>query len=147
MKNDRRAAALFLLATVPLPTAGLLLSLVFFPGEAWAKAAFALSKVWLVAAPLVWLWAVEKRRPQVPRLSWKGMAAANLTGVVIFAAIGGAWLLIGRERVDAAAMAGLMREAGLANGWLYLAAAACCKEACFEREAQAFGRLWRPGAR
>lgn len=123
MQTHRRAAALFLLATVPLPTVGLLLSLVFFPGEPWAKAAFAASKLWLVVAPLAWLLLVEKRRPRAPRFSWGGMLAANLTGAVIFVAIGGAWLLFARERVDAAAMAALMREAGLTSGWLYLAAA------------------------
>ncbi|BAM04323.1 CPBP family intramembrane glutamic endopeptidase [Phycisphaera mikurensis] len=141
MENDRRAALLFLLATVPLPTVGVTLSLVLFPEAWWSKAVFALAKAWLVAAPLAWLWLVEERRPRIPPFSWRGMGAANATGAVIFVAIGLAWIGFGRERVDAPAMAALMREAGLRNGWSFLAAAAywCTVNSLIE---EYFWRWW-----
>lgn len=116
-------AALFLLATLPLPTLGTTLSLALYPEATWSKVVFALSKVWILAAPLIWLWFVEKRRPSIPRWSNRGMLAAHGSGALIFVVIAAVWYGFARERIDLPQMAGRIREAGLGHGAVYLAGA------------------------
>ena len=125
--NRRRLALIALLLTAPVQLLGTTAAMVWFPESTLAKAGFAAAKVGLMLAPVLWLIGVERTRPRIPR--WKrfpwgrGMAAAHVTGLLIFIAIALFYLLLGRQWIDAEAMRQRVVEMGLDRKWLYLAGA------------------------
>jgi hypothetical protein len=124
-RRDDRAdppglAALALLLTVPLPMLGTTLAMVWYPDAVWAKALFFLAKLWLVAAPILYLVLIEKRRPRVPRWSSRGILAAHITGVVTFVAIVGVYLLVGRTWIDLEPVTAKAAQLGLDRWPVYL---------------------------
>lgn len=94
----------------------------FAPGAGWAKTAFALSKLWILILPLVWLIWMDRRRPKVPRLRGAGMWAACLTGSLIFNAIAAGYWLIAKPLnwIDVAAMSQRAIEIGLDTPMRYI---------------------------
>ncbi|MEO1237656.1 MAG: CPBP family glutamic-type intramembrane protease [Planctomycetota bacterium] len=125
-KRRRRALAVLLLVT-PVPLIGTTTAMVLFPDAAWAKALFAAAKVAILLVPLVWLWRVERVRPRLPRwrgFPWgEGMAAAHITGVVIFIAILAAYFLVGERWIDTATMLEKIEQMGFDKKAVYLAGA------------------------
>jgi len=125
--SRRRAAILALLLIAPVPLLGTTLAMVWFPDATWAKVGFGLAKVGLMLAPIVWLLKVEKIKPRIPR--WKnfpwgdGMLAAHATGILIFIIIAATYHFIGESWIDTTLMREKITQMGLANKWLYLAAA------------------------
>ncbi len=113
-------AWLALLLTATVPTVGTALSMVWFPESTWAKAVFGLAKVWILVAPLVWLWKVEGVKPRFPRWSNRGMVAAHVTGAMIFAVIAGAYVGFSHAWIDPAEMLAKVRQFGLDRLGLYL---------------------------
>lgn len=121
--HHRFRAALFLLLTVPIPILGTSLAMVWQPDALWPKAVFFVAKLWLFAAPVVWLLRIEKAKPRFPRWSQRGMLAAHATGIAIFASILIAYLTIGQAWIDVEPTLDRIREMKLDNVWLYLAGA------------------------
>ena len=122
MKRSQ-AALLVLLIVAPIQLVGTTAAMVWFPDSAAAKVGFGVAKVLLMLAPLAWLVGVEKVRPRVPRWSGRGMVAAHVTGLLIFAAIAAGYYTLGRHWIDAALMRDKVRAMGVAHPWLYLAGA------------------------
>lgn len=122
-----RAAFLALLLTAPVQLIGTSLAMVAYPDALWAKVAFGLAKVGLMVAPLIWLIKVEGVRPRIPR--WKnfplgpGMAAAHVTGLLIFVIIAAGYWFFGRHWIDLTLMRDKIVQMGLDNRLLYLAGA------------------------
>ncbi len=143
--NRRRTALLALLLIAPIQLIGTTAAMVWFPDSTVAKVGFGLAKVLLMLAPLAWLIFYEKQRPRLPR--WRGlspplgpplgpeshgrgrgfrdsgMLAAHVTGAIIFVVIAAAYFLVGRHWIDTSLMQAKVRQMGLDNLWLYLAAA------------------------
>ncbi len=115
----RGAALLALLLTAPLPSIGTWLAMVALPESTVAKALFMAAKVWLLAAPLLWLRLVERQPLRPPRWSNRGMIAGHATGIVIFLGILAAYLLVGRRWIDTSLMLGKIEQLGLDRWWLY----------------------------
>jgi len=125
--NLRSQAVLFLLLTAPIPILGTSLAMVWQPDAVWPKVVFFVAKLWLFAAPVVWLLRVEKTKTRmaswIPRWRQKGMLAAHATGIVIFVSILIAYLTVGRAWIDVEPMVDRIRQMKLDNAWLYLAGA------------------------
>jgi membrane protease YdiL (CAAX protease family) len=122
-----RRPMLALILLVPVPTLGVLCAMAWFPGVA-GQAAWAVSKAWLVALPLVWLIGVDKGALSVspiPRDRRRGAVIAGMvSGAAIFALIVGGYAVLGRSWIDVDAVRAHMIEVGLDRRWLYLGAAA-----------------------
>ncbi|MEM7577652.1 MAG: type II CAAX endopeptidase family protein, partial [Planctomycetota bacterium] len=118
--NRTKQAWLFMGLTATVPILGTTLSMVWFPGEAWAKVAFGLAKIWILLAPLLWLWKVERVRLRIPRWSNRGMGLAHGTGVLIFAVIAGTYYGLAHAWIDPAVMLEKVRQFGLDRLSLYL---------------------------
>lgn len=112
-----------LLLTVPAPSAGVLAAMYLWPDTAFGTAIFAVSKVWLFAMPVIWLRLVD-RQP----FSWSpprhgGFGFGLLSGLVISAAIGIAYLALGPLLIDFPAMRTQLAAVGLDQPVRYLAGA------------------------
>jgi len=106
------ASALALAILLPAPSLGTWLGLSVLPGKPSGRVLFFIAKVWLVALPILWRLALERRS-----LSWSpprrgGFAAGALLGLGISAAILGAYLTIGPSLLDP----GAVRRMGAATG-------------------------------
>jgi len=121
-RRSGRQAAAALAMTVPAPTLGLLAALYAWPDSAGGQLAYGLFKLWLIALPVLWLVVVDKRRPQIPRPSRRGMAAGIGTGAAIFGVILGAYALFGHW-IDADSMARQIGVVGLGAPGIYIAGA------------------------
>jgi len=107
-------ALLALLLLVPAPSIGVALAMMLEStrGTLIGQGAYVLSKVWIVALPIIWLRFVE-RQP----FSWSpprkgGFGVGIALGLAISAAIVLGYWLIGRRHIDAA----MLRDAVTANG-------------------------------
>jgi hypothetical protein len=110
----RRLALVALLLLVPAPSVGVALAMMLdsTQGTLVGQGAYVLSKVWILALPLLWLKLVE-RQP----FSWSparkgGFGTGIALGLAISAAIVLGYWLIGRHYIDAA----MLRDAVNANG-------------------------------
>ncbi len=119
--SSRRSASFWaLLLTASAPTLGVLLTMYAFPDAAWAKVVFFTLKLWVFAAPILWLIYIQKTRPRLPRWSNRGMLAGHATGAAIFVCIVLGYLLIGRAWIDLGPMRERIAQMNLDNPWLYL---------------------------
>jgi membrane protease YdiL (CAAX protease family) len=116
------SAAWALALLVPAPTVGVIFGLIVAPGPV-GQAVWTVSKVWLLALPVVWLMAVDRRRPALPRWRWAGMPAGMATGLGIFAAILAAYFAVGRHWIETEAVRSRAVAAGLSSPAIYLAMA------------------------
>jgi len=119
----RRASAIALLVLLPAPTVGVLFALYLMPGTAIGQAVWSLSKLWLLAVPLAYLLLIERGRPSWSPPKHGGLLVGTLTGVVIFAAIIGAYYTFGYRWIDAEKVGALAKEAGIASPLILLAGA------------------------
>lgn len=122
---ERRRAILALFLLVPAPTLGALAAFVIVPGPV-GQALYGLAKLWIALLPLVWVLAVERRRPTlrvrpVDRRAWLEGLAIGLglcTGLLIL------WRLGAARMLDIDVLRGALDRAGVSGGAEYLAVAA-----------------------
>jgi membrane protease YdiL (CAAX protease family) len=84
-------------------------------------AAWSLAKVWLLAFPLGWWFLVEKGRVSFSPPRDGGLLVGLASGVLIAAAIWGAYVLAGVSAADAQHVRDLAAKNGLTNPSLYIA--------------------------
>jgi membrane protease YdiL (CAAX protease family) len=112
--NDaKRSAFVALLLLVPVPSLGVAAA-AFRPDEL-GRVVFAAGKLWLLVFPLIWLVAVDGRRPHIPRPSARGIGTAWLTGGLIAAVIVAAYLTFGRAWIDIESYRRELSALGLAD--------------------------------
>lgn len=125
-RPPKYASLLALLITAPVQFVGTMLAMVVFPDSIWAKVGFGVAKILLMAAPVVWLIAVEKSWPRIPpfkNLLWgKGIIAAHVSGVLIFATIAIVYY-VGNSAIDTSHFRHKIVQMGLSNLWIYLVGA------------------------
>ncbi len=119
-RRETKLAVLALLLLVPVPAIGAAAGLVFLKGPV-GQAIFAASKLWLVAFPLFWRLAVDRKPISFSKPSNGGFVVAGVLGAVIAAAIFGAYFWFARGWIDAEAMREVITEAGLAKKGRYIA--------------------------
>ena len=126
--DDRPAspgrAALALLLLVPAPTIGVTCAMLLFPDTWYGQSVHLFAKIWLLTLPLLWVIFVERGRLRLPKLSWQGMPAGLISGVLFLGVIIGAWELFAHNMVDIAMFKDKMTEVGLSTPMRYLGFAA-----------------------
>ncbi|MHC4129323.1 MAG: CPBP family intramembrane glutamic endopeptidase [Planctomycetota bacterium] len=123
--NEKRLALVGLLLLVPVPSLGTWMGMVAAEGPV-GQTVFAASKIWTFALPVVWLMVVERTRPRIPLPARRGMAAACVTGSIIFVAIAAAYWLLGRQWIDVELMRTEAEEIGFTRTSFLLGAVYWC---------------------
>ena len=116
--RSRRAALLGLLLIVPVPTISVVVALFLLEGST-GKAVALVCKLYVLLLPLVWTIKVDRHRLRLVRPPRAGMIAGVISGVVIFAAMLGAYQLL-RHGIDTAPLRAKAQATGLADLRLYL---------------------------
>lgn len=123
MQTNKRAL-LALLLLVPAPSLGVAAAMFWWPELAVGKIIFLVSKIWLVALPLVWLLFID----HAP-LSWSpprngGFIPAIVSGILISATVFAAYAIAVRfNALDAATVTERAAKTGLNRPALYIAGA------------------------
>lgn len=111
-----------MLLLVPAPSIGTALAMGFdaTQGTALGQSAYAFSKVWLVAFPLVWLLWVERGRLSFSPPQRGGFAVAAGIGVTLAAGIAGAYFLLGTLLIDPQQVRAAAEQNGIGTPSAYL---------------------------
>ena len=116
-------ARLALMLTVPASTLGVFISTVIAPGSV-GQGIFTLLKVWLVLLPLVWATRIDGDRLRLPRLTRQDILAGLGLGLIMFAAITGAYGLFGPQWIDFNDIRAKAAQVGLTSPVVFLVGAA-----------------------
>ena len=116
-------AILSLVLLVPLPSIGVLAAMVFFPDTALGKGIFALSKVGLLAFPVLWYLVADKGRLSLSPPRKGGFGVGVFSGVLLSGVILAAYFLLGDFFLDKGMFLEKMRAIGLASLVAYTAGA------------------------
>ena len=119
----RRKSLLALLLLIPAPSLGVACASIWFPGTLLGTCAFAISKVWLLALPLLWhLW-VDKEPVQKPTVTKDGLLLGFGLGLLLSIFIYGAYIFLGDQLLDTSMMINKVKVMGLDSPILYFAGA------------------------
>ncbi len=110
----RLKALVALLLLVPAPSFGVALSMMIdgTRGTLVGQAAYALSKVWILALPIVWTLWVDRQKLSLSPARKGGFGVATGLGLLIAASIVGGFMLFGQQIIDPV----VLREAVQGNG-------------------------------
>ncbi|MGE3164015.1 MAG: lysostaphin resistance A-like protein [Planctomycetota bacterium] len=118
-ERDRQRAWLALALLVPAPSLGALFLLWIWPG-ALGSAIWGVSKVWLLAFPLLWWRFVDKQRWSASPVRNGGLRVGAASGVVIAGAIAVTYIGFGEALVDPARLRTMASKNGLDQPATYL---------------------------
>lgn len=118
LQRKRSLTALLLL--VPTPSIGVAAAMILWPDTTLGSAIFAACKLWLLLLPVVWLVAVDKKKPSLSIPRKGGFLFGLSTGIGISIIIGIAYAWMGSGLVDAELFRGKMEEIGLSDRRAYL---------------------------
>jgi membrane protease YdiL (CAAX protease family) len=116
-------AGLALLLLVPAPSIGAAAGMIWWPGTALGAAIFSLSKLWLVALPLVWHRWVDRQPLSFSPARRGGFGMAALSGGLISLIILAAYLLAGSRLIDRPLLAERLAAIGMASPYVYVGGA------------------------
>lgn len=119
--DGKRRALVGVLLVAPVPALGAYVGLVAAPGPA-GQALFALSKLWILVVPALWVRFVERTQLSA-NVRTDGWGAGLLTGVLAFAAIIGFYVLVARNVFDLSALGPTVAKAGIDSRGVYIAVA------------------------
>ena len=105
---------------MPAPSVGALFGMILFPDTGLGRVLFGVSKIWLIAVPVLWLKFVEKRAFSLSPARQGGFRVGIVSGVLISGAIIGLYLLAGDQVVDRAFFIDKLRAIGLGSWPMYL---------------------------
>lgn len=116
MTDERRRAWIALGLLVPAPTLGALCAFVLAPGPV-GQAIYSLCKLWILALPLVWHLALERRRasfsPLAPEFRARALTEGLLLGLLLAAAVLAANALVGERWLNPEVLRGTLTRAGI----------------------------------
>ena len=126
MTSEQRHAWIALLLLVPAPTLGALCAFVVAPGPI-GQTIYTLCKLWILALPLVWHFAVERKRaslsPLAPGTRARAMTEGLLLGVFFGAVVLAANAVVGERWLDPQVLRDALTRAGIATPARYLGVA------------------------
>lgn len=97
--NSRIKARQALVLLVPAASVGVVMATYISPGII-GKTCFTLTKIWLVAFPIMWRLAIEKKAIKIPKITNKEINYGLVLGLVMSAIIIAAYWFIGKEYLD-----------------------------------------------
>lgn len=118
----KKKATLALLLLVPAASIGVAMAVFIAPGTL-GQAVFALSKIWLFAFPGVWFFWLEKGKLKVTLPKLRESLVGIALGLVMFAAILGAYWFLGQQWIDAESTQAKAQQVGIHSPQIYLAGA------------------------
>ncbi|NNF43567.1 MAG: CPBP family intramembrane metalloprotease [Phycisphaerales bacterium] len=116
------SALVALLLLVPAPSIGVIAAMIVWPGDA-GVAVFAAAKVWMIALPLVWWVAIDRRRPSLSPARMGGFRLGIGLGLLISGLIFLAFALAGPRLIDAEHVRAMAQQNGIGTPTRYLLAA------------------------
>ena len=122
--SARAKAVVALLCVVPATSIGVLCGAILFPGTKLGASLFFLSKAWILVAPALWHFAVERQDAASLRPARYGLGMGLLTGLLIFAGIYGAYVALGSAMLDPSLFRAKMQEIGMSNRAVFIGLAA-----------------------
>lgn len=120
---NKRSSMWALALLLPAPSLGVLAGMIVWPDQALGNSLFFLAKVWLLALPVIWRLAVEKKRISWSRPTQGGFGIAVGLGAAIFVFIVLAYVTVGRQLIDPKAIQAMGADTGLSRRSMYLAGA------------------------
>jgi len=117
--KPRRSACLALLLLLPAPTIGVSMMLHILPEGYVGKMIQGALKVWILFFPVVWWVWIDRQKPSFPKPGKKGMAAAVITGSLIFAAMLGAFYIF-KEHIPLDTLRQKAKDTGFDNVGAYI---------------------------
>lgn len=94
----------------------------YLPG-AGGQFFFVLTRVWMLAIPLIWLFWVEQARPVVSLPSLREFVAGTILGLLMFGIILGAYWIVGQHWINPVAVQAKAQQIGIASSTVYLVSA------------------------
>jgi len=116
---DRQRALIALALLVPVPSLGTAAAMILIPGPA-GQTLFMAAKIWLLAFPAFWFFAIERGAPSWSPPAQGGLGVGLITGIAAGAVIYLAALFFGVFEMDMGALAGVVDEMGLTTPRAYL---------------------------
>ncbi len=122
MTKERKQALITLLLLVPAPTLGTLAG-VWLPatsGTVFGQIVYFLSKIWLLALPLLWLKWIGKERFSLSPLKNGGLGMGLATGLLLGGVIFLTWYFIGESLIDPQFFRSQIEKVGIGSKGRYL---------------------------
>jgi len=116
------SALLALLLLVPAASLGVAIALYIFPGTV-GQTVFSVTKVWLLALPLVWWLLLEQGKLVWQWPQQRELLAGTLLGLLMFGIIVGAYWLIGQHLINPANVQAKAQQVGITSSYVYLVGA------------------------
>ena len=113
------AAALALL--LPAPSIGVVFGMILLPGEMLGQILFFISKLWILALPLVWLLLIDKKPLSISKPDNGGFVVATVLGLLMAGSIVLAYILCSRWLIDSQAVKDMAASNGLDKKFAYIA--------------------------
>ena len=121
--SSRKSAIIALSIMVPIPTISVIFSMNLTQGIL-GNIIWFLSKLMLVAIPLIWCMKVDKYRPDFGIKNLHGLKMGVYTGIGMSLVVYLAWLILGRSYLDYSEIKGVFLSTGLTNPGVYFGLAA-----------------------
>jgi membrane protease YdiL (CAAX protease family) len=119
----KRSSLLALLLLVPAPSIGVLAGMILAP-NLFGRVVFFVSKIWMLALPLVWHVFVDKRKPSLSIPKKGGFGIAAFLGIIMGSIILAVYFTLGRYLIEPDAVKDMAVSVGLDDRHTYLAGAA-----------------------
>ncbi|NEP59148.1 MAG: CPBP family intramembrane metalloprotease [Symploca sp. SIO2G7] len=122
LNRSHFSALLALLLLVPVASIGVAIALYIIPGTI-GQTVFSVTKVWLLALPLVWWFWVEQGKFvwQLPQR--RELLTGSLLGLLMFGVIFGAYWLIGQHLINPIDVQTKAQQVGIISSNVYLGGA------------------------
>ena len=120
--STRLKALAALLLLVPAPSLGVALSMMIdgTRGTLMGQAAYALSKVWILALPIIWTLWVDRQKLSLSPARKGGFGVATGLGLLIGVVIVGGFMLFGQTIIDPVVLQDAVRNNGIGTPLRYL---------------------------
>lgn len=119
----KRSSLLALLLLVPAPSIGILVGMIIAP-NLFGRTVFFISKIWILALPLVWHLFVDKQKLSLSKPTNGGFAVAAFLGIIMSFIILAVYFGLGRYLIEPQAVKDMAAKVGLNDPRTYLAGAA-----------------------
>lgn len=94
----------------------------YIPGAA-GQFLFVLTRVWMLALPLIWLFWIDRDRLVVPLPSGREFLAGAILGLLMFGSILGAYWIVGQHWIEPANVQAKAQQVGIVSPTVYLVGA------------------------